>query len=150
MIEELELKNQGSFMLTYPKINLKIIQSSFWFSSVLLCVMRPRKKYLMASKEERNQQEVSLCMLDIFFRVGKISEKFIEEWQNNKFKPYDSELNLLKEGCDEVLEAFDNHLKESLLFLYGKQRFDIQHAKVKVKVNKIRELIVATAHKPNH
>ena|SRR5438874_911863 len=99
-----------------------------------------KNKYLTANQEEKTQ-EARLCMLDIFFQVGKVSEKFVENWQNGKFKPYDKELNLLKEGCNEVLEAFDNHFREDLIVLYGKQRFSVHHAKVKEKIGKIIGLI---------
>lgn len=99
-----------------------------------------KKKYLAANKKEKSR-EAGLCMLDIFFQIGKISEKFVEEWRNGKFKPSNGELELLKEGCDEVLEAFDNHFKEDLLALYGKQKFNILHSEVKEKIRKIRELI---------
>ena len=92
-----------------------------------------KNKYLTANQEEKTE-EARLCMLDIFFQVGKVSEKFVENWQNGKFKPYDKELNLLKEGCNEVLEAFDNHFREDLIVLYGKQRFSVHHAKVKEKI----------------
>ena len=36
-----------------------------------------KKKYLTANKEEMTR-EAGLCMLDIFFQVGKVSEKFVE------------------------------------------------------------------------
>jgi len=99
-----------------------------------------KNKYLTANQEERTK-EARLCMLDIFFQVGKVSEKFVEEWQNGKFKPYNNELELLKEGCNEVLEAFNEHFKEDLIALYGKQQFNIYHAKVEGKVSKIIGLI---------
>lgn len=99
-----------------------------------------KKKYLAANREERTRQ-TGLCMLDIFFQVGKISEKFVEEWQSDKFKPSNGELELLKEGCNEVLEAFVNHFKEDLLALYGRQQFNIHHEKVKQKISKIKSLV---------
>ena len=72
--------------------------------------------------------------------MGGISEEFIEKWQGGKITPTDKELELLKEGCNEVLEAFDNHFKEELLD-YQRKSYDIHYAETKEKIRKIRNLL---------
>lgn len=96
-------------------------------------------KYL-SSNEEAKTQKASELILKIFFATGRISEQFVEEWQNGKLKSNDKELELLKEGCNEVLAAFDNHFKKELL-TYQKKPYDIHHAEVKEKIRKIRNLL---------
>jgi len=98
-----------------------------------------KDKYFSAKKEERTE-EAGRLMLAIFFQVGKISEKFVAEWQGGKFRPTEKELKLLKEGCKEVLTAFDNHFKPNLLAFQGKP-YKIHQTEVKEKINKIRKLI---------
>ena len=98
-----------------------------------------KDKYFSAKKEERTE-EASQLMLAIFFKVGKVSEEFIAEWQKGKFKPTKKELELLKVGCEEVLTAFDNHFKPHLLALPYKP-YQIHRAEVKEKITKIRGLI---------
>jgi len=101
-----------------------------------------KKKYLSSSEEAR-KQEASELMLKILFATGKISESFVKEWQNGELKPNIKELGLLKEGCDEVLVAFDNHFKEELSYHCAKQgqQFSTQYLIVKEKIRKIRGLI---------
>ena len=98
-----------------------------------------KDKYFSVKKEEKTE-EASRLMLAIFFKVGKISEEFVAEWQKGKFKPTKKELELLKAGCEEVLAAFDNHFKPHLLALPYKP-YKIHHAEVKEKIRKIRGLI---------
>ena len=79
-------------------------------------------------------------ILKILFRVGWISENFVREWQIGKLKPTEKELNLLEEGCEEVLTVFDNHFKRELL-AYQAIPYSIHHAEVKEKISKIKRLI---------
>ena len=104
--------------------------------------LESKKKYLSSSEEAR-KQEASELMLKILFATGKISESFVKEWQNGELKPNKKELGLLKEGCDEVLVAFDNHFKEELSYHCAKQgqQFSTQYLIVKEKIRKIRGLI---------
>lgn len=97
-----------------------------------------KEKYLSFDEKARTQEE-SRLILKILFLVGGISEDFVKKWQNGKLKPNDRELELLKEGCNEVLEAFDNHFKKELL-AYQKKPYDIHHAEVKEKIRKIRNI----------
>jgi len=101
-----------------------------------------KEKYLAAKKEQKTK-EVSEIMLRILFMAGKISEGFVEDWQNGKITPTNKELALLKEGCNEVLEAFDNHFKKDLLSYYVRQgkQLSVQHKEAKQKIESIRELI---------
>ncbi|CAI2167586.1 8023_t:CDS:2 [Funneliformis geosporum] len=66
-----------------------------------------------------------------------------EAASNGQFKPNDKELELLEEGCTEVLAAFDSHFKQELL-TYQTKPYTIHHAEVKEKISQIRKLI----HKP--
>ena len=72
------------------------------------------------TKEEKKTKETSELILKILSRAGSISERFIGEWQSGKIIPTNEELSLLREGCDEVLEAFDNYLKKELVAYQGK------------------------------
>lgn len=98
-----------------------------------------KEKYLSSDKKSRTR-EASRLILKIFFLVGRISEDFVKRWQSGKLKPSDKELELLKEGCNEVLEAFDNHFKEELVD-YREKSFDIHYAETKEKVRKIRSIL---------
>jgi len=49
---------------------------------------------------------------------------------------------LLKEGCDEVLAAFEKHFKKELL-TYQNKPYNIHYAEVKEKIRRIRKLIDA-------
>jgi hypothetical protein len=96
-------------------------------------------KYLISNEKERTRIAEKL-MLTILFRVGKVCEEFISEWQKGKFIPNNHELSLLKEGCNEVEEAFDNLFQKELL-AYQVKPFSEHHAEVKQKISKIRKLI---------
>jgi len=98
-----------------------------------------KERYLSSPEKEKTKKAKEL-ILKIFFAAGKISEDFVEKWQNSKLKPHNIELKLLKEGCDEVLAAFDNHFKKELL-AYQKKPYDIHYAKVKEKIKRIRSLL---------
>lgn len=98
-----------------------------------------KEKYLLSDKEAKNQESRRL-ILKILFVVGGISEEFIEKWQSGKISPTDKDLELLKEGCNEVLEAFDNHFREELLD-YQKEPYDVHYAETKEKIRKIRNLL---------
>ena len=80
---------------------------------------KAKQKYFLASEKERTI-EARIFMLDIFFQAAKVVKRFIfNSWQKGEYKPTNVELNLLKEGCEEVLAAFDNHFKDNLLAHYG-------------------------------
>jgi len=51
-------------------------------------------------------------------------------------------LALLKEGCDEVLAAFEKHFRKELL-AYQNKPYNIHYAEVKEKIRRIRKLIDA-------
>jgi len=98
-----------------------------------------KDKYLVASEQEKSGKGGEY-MLTIFFKVGEVSEKFVEEWQSDKFLPTDQELELLKKGCEEVLAAFNSHFKLNLL-AYPYKPYEVHYAEAKEKIRKIRELI---------
>ena len=98
-----------------------------------------KEKYLSFDEEAR-AQESSRLILKILFVAGRISEQFAKKWQNGQLEPNDKERELLKEGCDEVLAAFENHFKKELLAHQGKP-YDVHYAEVKEKIRKIRGLI---------
>ena len=98
-----------------------------------------KDKYLTAQEREKNE-ETSELILKILFLTGRISEEFIEKWQGGKITPSDKELELLKEGCEEVLKVFDSHFKRELIAYQGKS-FNEYHTEVKEKIEKIRKLI---------
>jgi hypothetical protein len=78
-------------------------------------------------------------MLTIFFLAGRITENFIAEWQSGKIEPTEQEIELLKKGCEEVLEAFDNHFKPELLA--WKKPYKVHRTEVREKISRIRQLI---------
>jgi len=51
-------------------------------------------------------------------------------------------LELLKEGCDEVLAAFEKHFRKELL-AYQKKPYNIHYSEAKEKIRRIRKLIDA-------
>jgi|SRR6185437_7252207 len=92
---------------------------------------------LLRGRKDKKSEEL---ILKIFFAAGKISEDFVKKWQNGKLKPHNIELKLLKEGCDEVLAAFDSHFKKELL-AYQKKPYDVHYAEAKEKNKRIRNLL---------
>jgi len=100
------------------------------------------KKRYLAAQEEKRTKEVSELMLKNFFLAGRITEEFIEKWQKGKIAPTDKELELLKEGCEEVLTAFKKHFRKELL-AYQKKPYNIHYAETKEKIRRIRKLIDA-------
>jgi len=100
-----------------------------------------KEKYL-AVPEELKTKEVRELMLKILFLAGRITEGFIEKWQNGEITSTDKELGLLKEGCDEVLAAFEKHFRKELL-AYQKKPYNIHYAETKEKNRRIRKLIDA-------
>jgi hypothetical protein len=106
---------------------------------------KAKEKYLAAKKEQRTE-EAGQFMLAVFFRAGKIVERFIAEWQSGKINPTKMDIELLEKGCEEVLKAFDSHFKSELLALKAKP-YQIHRAEVGEKISKIKELINKTKAK---
>ena len=98
-----------------------------------------KEKYLVAGENERTEKVRDL-MLIIFFRTGRTFEKFVIDWQKGKFRPSQQELELLKKGCNEVLEVFDGYLKPELL-IHPRRPYDAHYSETKEKISKIRELV---------
>jgi hypothetical protein len=100
---------------------------------------KAKEKYLAAKKEQRTE-EAGQFMLAVFFRAGKISEKFIAEWQSGQLEPTKQEIELLEKGCEEVLKAFDSHFKSELLALKAKP-YEVHRAEVGEKISRVGALI---------
>jgi len=100
---------------------------------------KAKEKYLATQKKQRTE-ETGQFMLAVFFRAGKISEKFIAEWQSGQLEPTKQEIELLEKGCEEVLKAFDSHFKSELLALKAKP-YQIHRAEVGEKISRVRALI---------
>ncbi|CAI2179417.1 18394_t:CDS:2, partial [Funneliformis geosporum] len=65
-------------------------------------------------------------------------EKYLSS--NEEAKTQKAKLELLKEGCDEVLSAFDSHFKKELITYQGKP-YSIHRSEAEEKVRRIRNLI---------
>ena len=98
-----------------------------------------KEKYLLADDKTRTK-EASKLILKILFVSGKIVEQFVRKLQNGQLKPNDKELELLKEGCDEVLAAFDSHFKKELIAYQGKP-YSVHRSEVEEKIRRVRNLI---------
>ncbi|CAI2200311.1 1110_t:CDS:2, partial [Funneliformis geosporum] len=50
-----------------------------------------------------------------------------QEPKNRQLKPNSKELELLKEGCDEVLAAFEKHFRKELL-AYQRKPYNVHYS----------------------
>lgn len=123
----------------FEKVRLASEEKNLSLQEIYDLYFLAKEKYLAVKKEER-AEKLGDWMLAIFFLTGKFSENFITEWQSSKFTPTTQELELLKKGCNEVMEAFDGYLKPNLL-AHRYRPYDIHRAETKEKISKIRELI---------
>jgi hypothetical protein len=69
------------------------------------------KEKFFATEEKERTETAGIKSLSIFFQVVIINQDFVKKWQSGKLIPQDKDLDLLEEGCKEVIIVV-NYLKE--------------------------------------
>ena len=121
------------------KLRSILEQENISLQEVYDLYFKAKEKYLATKKEQRTE-EAGQFMLAVFFRAGKITERFIAEWKSGKIEPTKRDIELLEKGCKEVLKAFDSHFKPELLNWKAKP-YKVHKEEVGEKISRIKELI---------